>query len=107
MSEATPKNIVRTALLATWGMITLVLVCVVGMLIYKMYQQDQSTVLSSETQVSISPSGTSTLVPSSTTLTEVPLYFASSTKTELPCRVKCAHCRADQFISLAYLSTQN
>ena len=83
MSEATPKNIIRTALLATWGMITLVLVCVVGMLMYKMYQQDQSPVLSSETPIAISPSGTSAPVPSSTTLTEVPLYFSSSTKTEL------------------------
>ena len=82
MSEATPKNIARAALLATWGMVTLVLVCVVGMLMYKMYQQDQAPVSFSETSVTVSSTATST-PQTSTTLTEVALYFASSTETSL------------------------
>jgi hypothetical protein len=37
--ETTPRNIVRTALLSLWGLITLILVFMLAMIIYDRYQQ--------------------------------------------------------------------
>lgn len=42
MSSTQPRNILRTALLSIWGMITFVLVCTLGLLIYELYRQGES-----------------------------------------------------------------
>ena len=42
MSEATPANVVKTALFALWGMATLVLLFSVALLVYEMIQKGQN-----------------------------------------------------------------
>ncbi len=84
MSEATPKNVVRIALLSIWGVITLVLVFTVSVLFYQMYQQGQNPLNFDEdtSPATIRPSSTPTpLAPKETV--EVALYFASPTSTTL------------------------
>lgn len=82
MSEATPKNIVRVALLSIWGMVTLVLVFVVCLLLYNGYQQDQDPLNFAE-DVS-STTSRATVDPTLPVKTEeVALYFSSTTTTSL------------------------
>ena len=84
MSEATPKNVLRIALLSTWGMITLVLVFVVSLLSYKMYQQEQDPLSYAEDNHLAAQGMTATSLPLSPSKTiGIDLFFASPTNTQL------------------------
>ena len=77
MSKATkPKNIVRTALLSIWGMITLVLVFTVSLLMYEMYQQGQSPLgIALGSDPALQTTATTTLEIQNTH--DIEIYFAS------------------------------
>ncbi len=84
MNETNPKNILRIAMLSTWGMITLILVCVVGMLMFKMRQYEEN--VPQVDVATISPSSSSeseTITDEPKKTVEVNLFFAASSETKL------------------------
>lgn len=84
MSEANPKNILRIAMLSTWGMVTLILICVVGMLMFKMRQYEENIPqidISSTNIASTSSNAPITDKPKKTV--DVNLFFASTSETKL------------------------
>lgn len=78
MSEATkPKNILRTAALSLWGLLTLILLFTLAMVFYDQYQRGQNPLAFAVDQSEIAvqqPLSADAIV---TSATEVPIYFAS------------------------------
>jgi len=88
MNETNPKNILRTAMLTAWGMITLILLCIVGMLMFKMRQYEENV---PHIDASFSPSSSFKSEP----ITDEPkktvgvnLFFAASSETKLVPKIK-------------------
>jgi hypothetical protein len=81
--KSKPKNIVRTALLSIWGMITLVLVFTVSLLMYEMYQQGQSPLALTLGTENTAPLPVETPPVQVETFHEVEIYFASRTTSTL------------------------
>ncbi|HIA48598.1 MAG TPA: hypothetical protein EYN96_11675 [Candidatus Hydrogenedentes bacterium] len=77
-----PENIVRTAMLSIWGLITLTLVFTVSLLIYEMFQQGQTPLALTLGSNDLPPVVTKT--PIQTRIShEIPIYFASKTTSTL------------------------
>ena len=78
MNDATkPKNILRTAILSLWGLLTLVLMMTLGMILYEQYQQGQNPLAFAlpEIQPDLAPAP---VQPDIVETSQVDIYFATA-----------------------------
>jgi hypothetical protein len=82
-----PRNIVRTALLSIWGMVTLILVFTLGLLMYELYQQGESPY---EIAMGTEPSSVAKIETPQVeqVLDEVQIFYASRSKFSLSPEVR-------------------